>query len=308
MADAIVITGPTASGKSALSMAVAERLHGEIISMDSRQVYRGLDIGTAKPTREELQRVRHHGIDVIDPGERYSAGQFARDARSWIREIRARGRVPIVVGGTLFFLRALQEPLFDEPELDPVRRDRLRALLNAMDIDMLRRWASYVTDAPTLPVDRQRLARLVEMATLTGRPLAAWHARTTPEPGVPTEVFVKTLGRTELYRRIDERVRDMVRHGFVEEVRALVARGYGSEDPGMNATGYQELLPFVAGERSLDEAVTLIQAASRQYARRQLTWLRTQLGGNENIHELDATLPVAQLADRVEAVWRQVAA
>jgi tRNA dimethylallyltransferase len=308
MADALVITGPTASGKSALAMAVAERLDGEIISMDSRQVYRGLDIGTAKPDAADLSRIQHHGIDLIEPGERYSAGQFARDARKWIGEIKARSHTPIVAGGTLFFLRALQEPLFDEPTLEPVRRDMLRVYLNGLDMNVLRAWAAAVTPDATLPVDRQRLARLVEIATLTGRPLSGWHQRTAPEPGVETVVFVMTLGRTELYRRIDERVHEMVRNGFVEEVRGLVGRGYGSEHPGMNATGYQELVPHVAGSRSLEEAVALIQAASRQYARRQLTWLRTQVGENQNVHELDATLPVAQLVDRVEAVWRQEAA
>ena len=310
MADpprAIVIAGPTASGKSAVAMAVAERLGGEIISMDSRQVYRGMDIGTAKPTTAERARVKHFGLDLIDPGERYSAGQFARDARVWLTDIAARGHTPVVVGGTLFFLRALQQPLFDEPALDAARRDRLRNYLNGLDTARLREWAGAVADE-ALPVDRQRLARLIEVAVLTGRTLSEWHRRTTPEPGVRTVTFVMTLPRAELYRRIDERVHEMVRSGFVDEVRDLVAQGYGSEHPGMNATGYQELVPHVAGERSLDDAVTLIQAASRQYARRQLTWLRTQLEPNTNVYELDAMLPIPQLVDRVEAVWRQEAA
>src|SRR5687767_365099 len=137
---ALVITGPTASGKSALALAVASRLNGEIISMDSRQVYRGLDIGTAKPTAAERAAIPHHGLDLIDPGERYSAGQFARDARGWIDAVNARGHVPIVVGGTLFFLRALEQPLFDEPALDPDRREALRQYLNRLSHGVLHAW------------------------------------------------------------------------------------------------------------------------------------------------------------------------
>lgn len=306
----LVITGPTASGKSALALAVAERLNAEIISMDSRQVYRGMDIGTAKPSRAEQQRVPHHGIDLIDPGERYSAGQFARDARAWIDDIRGRGRTPVVVGGTMFFLRALEQPLFDEPELDAARRDALRAYLNAVDIDVLRTWASLVAEQPddacvALPADRQRLARLVEIATLTGRPLSEWHRASPPSPGIPVITFVMTLERADLYRRIDERVRDMVRTGFVDEVKALLASGHTAGDPGMNATGYLELVPHIAGDRTLEEAVGLIQAASRRYARRQLTWLRTQMGPAS--YELDGTRPVPELADIVIARWRGAA-
>lgn len=309
-APVLVITGPTASGKSALALAVAERLNGEIISMDSRQVYRGMDIGTAKPSRAERERVPHHGIDLIDAGERYSAGQFARDAHKWIEEIRSRGRTPVVAGGTMFFLRALVQPLFDEPALDTTRRDALRTYLNAIDIDVLRTWATLIAarqedaSAPSdaLPVDRQRLARLVEIATLTGRPLSEWHQASPISPGIPVVTFVMTLDRTELYSRIDERVHGMVRAGFVGEVQALLA-SHTTRDPGMNATGYLELVPHVAGDRTLEEAVTLIQAASRRYARRQLTWLRTQVGPAS--HELDATRPVAELADTVIDRWRQ---
>jgi tRNA dimethylallyltransferase len=308
MADPVlVITGPTASGKSALALAVAERLNGEIISMDSRQVYRGLDIGTAKPTAGERARVPHHGLDLIDPDQRYSAGQFARDAREWIAAIRARGRTPVIAGGTLFFLRALEQPLFDEPPLDPVQREALRTHLNGLPLETLQRWAARVAAEPDgpLPSDRQRLARLIEVATLTGRPLSEWHACSPVRPGVRTVTFVMTLERAELYRRINLRVHEMLAHGLIAEVQGLVARGYGREHPGMNATGYLELLPHVIDGQPPDEAVTLIQAASRRYARRQLTWLRTQLG--PDVHELDATLPVARLVEQVESVWRREA-
>ena len=305
MADAVlVITGPTASGKSAVAMAVAERIDGEIISMDSRQVYRGLDIGTAKPSAADRQKVRHHGIDLIDPAERYSAGQFARDARAWIADIRSRGRVPVIAGGTLFFLRALRQPLFDEPPLDPAARERLRGILASWPVDRLQQWASLIaSQGRQLPVDPQRLARLIEVATLTGRPLAWWHAASPPSPGTETRTFVMTLERAALYRRIDARVNEMVAHGLVQEVAGLVAQGYGREHPGMKTTGYVELLPHVRGETSLGDAITAIQAATRQYARRQLTWLRTQLQGE--VFELDAARPVAALADDVVTRWRE---
>lgn len=303
MADrTLVITGPTASGKSALAMAVAERLDGEIISMDSRQVYRGLDIGTAKPSEEDRARIPHHGIDIIDPTGRYSAGQFARDARGWIRDIRERGRTPIIVGGTLFFLRALQQPLFDEPPMDDGVRERLRAILAGWPAERVKRWAGAVTPGE-LPVDPQRLARLIEVATLTGRPLAWWHAASPASPGTDTMTFVMTLDRTALYRRIDSRVNDMVARGLVKEVAGLVAQGYGREHPGMKTTGYLELIPHVQGEVSLNDAVTAIQAATRQYARRQLTWLRTQLA--DDVTELDASRPVDALADEVVMKWRE---
>ena len=300
----LVITGPTASGKSAVAMAVAERIDGEIISMDSRQVYRGLDIGTAKPTVEDLRKIRHHGIDLIDPADRYSAGQFARDARGWIAGIRSRGHVPVVAGGTLFFLRALQQPLFDEPPLHSAVRERLRDVLSDWPVAKLRQWASWISpQAAELPIDPQRLARLIEVATLTGRPLAWWHAASPPSPGTVTMTFVMTLDRAALYRRIDARVNEMVANGLVREVAGLVAQGYGREHPGMKTTGYLELLPHVRGETTLDAAIAAIQAATRQYARRQLTWLRTQLQGV--VYELDATKPPAALADEVVTRWRE---
>ncbi len=299
----LVITGPTASGKSALALAVAEQIDGEIISMDSRQVYRGMDIGTAKPTTAELQRVRHHGLDVIDPDMRYSAGQFARDARNWLQDIRARGRTPIISGGTLFFLRALQQPLFNEPPMDSAQRELLRTYLNERSLDELRTWAARIAGDDPLPQDRQRLARLIEVATLTGRPLSDWHRATPLEPAISTVTHVMALDRDALYRRIDMRVHEMVERGFVAEVQGLVARGYGREHPGMNATGYAEMLQHVETGLPLAGAVTLTQAASRRYARRQLTWIRTQLGSD--IHTLDAELPVAQLAGRVVEGWRR---
>jgi len=281
----LVITGPTASGKSALAVAVANCLGGEVVSADSRQVYRGMDIGTAKPTSAEREGIPHHGFDQVSPTERYSAGRFARDARQWIAEIRERGRVPIFAGGTGFYLRALTQPLFEEPDMGEIERSRLRARLGGRDVAELRRWVRILEPAsPALDAarrgggGRQRLLRAIEVAILTGRPLGWWQ-RNMParEAGVPARWVVLEWPRDELYRRIDRRVSDMVRAGWVDEVRRLVANGFGAESPGVTATGYGDILTHVEGRMALDEALEQTRRATRAYARRQLTWLRNQL-------------------------------
>lgn len=307
--DALVVTGPTASGKSAVALEVACRLDAEIISMDSRQVYRGLDIGTAKATAAERARVPHHGLDLVEPDQRYSAGQFARDARRWIAQVRGRGRVPVVVGGTGFFLRALTTPLFAEPPLDAVRREALKRWLRELPRETLERWVAALE--PGGPGghgpagDRQRLARRLEVVLLTGRPLDWWHRHAPPvAPALQAAVFVLELPRDELYRRIDRRVEAMVAAGLLEEVRGLVRQGHDAGAPGMNATGYIELVRHLAGEGTLAEAIGLIQNHTRSFARRQATWFRHQLPADAI--RLDARADAAVLADRIVAEWRRV--
>ncbi len=174
----LAIVGPTASGKTGLSLEVGKRLAGEVISMDSRQIYRGMDIGTGKVTLRERAILPHHGLDLRDPDERYSAGQFARDARGWIDDIRGRGRVPLLVGGTGFFLKALTEPMFREPEMDKERLERLRAFLNHLGSERLSDFVRALDPGRKGVAEggRQRATRTVEMALLTGRPLSWWHA------------------------------------------------------------------------------------------------------------------------------------
>jgi tRNA dimethylallyltransferase len=278
----LAIVGPTASGKTGLSIEVARRVGGEIISMDSRQLYRGMDIGTAKPTHEQRSAVPHHGLDLIDPGGRFSAGEFGRRARAWIADIDGRGQVPLLVGGTGFFLRALTHPIFSEPELDPAKREALRAWLAGLDDDALHAWLSRLDleAAERLRAwgGRQRLMRTLEVPLLTGRTLAWWHRESPPEaPAVELAVFVLDPPRERLYRAIDERVGAMAEAGLLEEVETLLRRGHGPGTPGMNATGYAELIPVARGEASLDEALELVRKHTRAYARRQLTWFRHQL-------------------------------
>lgn len=300
MADgAIAIVGPTASGKSALAVAVSQRVNGEIISMDSRQVYHGMDIGTAKPTPAEQAGIVHHGLDVVTPDQRYSAGRFARDSRTWLAQIRRHGRTAVFAGGTGFFLRALMNPLFDEPALDAAMRDRLDRFLEEQSAADLARWAAVLDAAGAERVaDRQRYARLIEVALLTGRPLSWWHEHAAPaSPPVTPSVFVLDVPRDMLVERIDARVGAMIAAGLVDEVRALLDAGYDERDPGMNATGYIEMIPHVRGTRSLDEAAAMIRTATRQYARRQRTWLRNQLP--PDARWLDGGRPLDVLVDDI---------
>lgn len=302
---ALVLTGPTTSGKTALALEVARRLRGEIVSMDSRQVYRGMDIGTDKVRPEERAGIPHYGLDLVDPDERYSAGQFARDARRWIDEIRQRGHVPVVVGGTGFFLKALLQPLFREPPVDPERRTRLRRYLGRQERDLLVRWVRTLDPSRAeiaLQGGPQRLSRTLEVPLLTGRALSWWHREGAAEaPAVPCLVVLLELPREELDRRIDARVGRMVERGFLDEVAALRARGYGPGDPGFTGTGYREVAEALDGDGDVGEALERMRLQTRQYARRQLTWFRNQLP--DDVLRLDARLPVRERARRVEEAW-----
>lgn len=292
----IVLTGATATGKTALSLEVARRTGAAIISMDSRQVYRGMDIGTAKVTPEQRAAVPHFGIDVADPDERYGAGRFARDARAWIKAIAARGRPAIITGGTGFFLRALTHPLFAEPALPAERREALKRYLDRQAETRLRRWAGILEGSAELPRDRQRLSRMIELGTLSGYPLHWWQRSAPPSaPPLEVPVFVLEMQRDLLYARIEDRVHEMVRAGLEDEVRALLAAGYGRGDPGLDATGYPEMIAFIEGELTLEGAVERTQAATRRYARRQMTWFRHQLPPASI--RLDAAAPIDVLAD-----------
>jgi tRNA dimethylallyltransferase len=305
---ALVITGATATGKTGLSIEVARQLDGEIISMDSRQIYRGLDIGTAKPTAVEQAVVPHHGLDLVEPSERYSAGRFAADARRWIAEVKGRGRVPLLVGGTGFFLKALTDPMFAEPELEPQRRDSLRQWLEQQDSAALKHWLAaldpQLSERLAEGGGRQRFLRAIEIALLTGAPLSWWQRHApSAETGLHTLVFVLELPREELYRRINERVIAMIDAGLVDEVRALVRRGYDERAPGMNATGYQELLSFLRDELDLASAIDAIQRATRRYARRQQTWFRHQLP--DSAVRLAADQPRELLVQRITETWKR---
>ena len=301
----LAVTGPTTSGKTDLSISLARRIPAEIVSMDSRQVYIGMDIGTDKVRADARAAVPHHGLDLVRPDERYSAGRFARDARRWIEEIRGRGAVPILTGGTGFFLRAVLDPIFTEPELDEERLVALRRYLERQDVERLARWVRRLDpDRAPLAIEggRQRMTRTLEVALLTGVPLSRWHRDAPPDgAAVPGLVVVLELPRDELDRRIDDRVTAMVGRGLIEEVRALIAAGYTDTDPGMTGTGYREIAGYLRSACTLDEALERMRTATRQYARRQLTWFRNQLPADAV--RVDATTPLSDQVDRVCEAW-----
>jgi tRNA dimethylallyltransferase len=306
--DCLVITGPTASGKTGVAIDVARQIDGEIISVDSRQVYQDMDIGTAKATPAERAAVPHHGLDLLPPTERYNAGRFAAAARTWIADITARGRVPILVGGTGFFLRALTHPMFNEPPLDAARKERLKGVLNQKSREELLAWLGHLDPVGAARVTdeagRQRIARMIEVVLLTGHPLHWWQRQPANDAApINALTVVLTLDRAALYERINQRVVEMVSSGLVQEVETLLARGYDEHTPGMKTVGYIELIPYLRGQTTLAEAVDAIQRATRGYARRQITWFRHQLA--EPVVEIDASLPRAEIVDLIVREWRQ---
>jgi tRNA dimethylallyltransferase len=303
----LAIVGPTASGKSAVGLRLARELGGEIVSLDSRQIYRGMDIGTAKPTLAERAAARHHGLDLVEPGERFSAGRFARDARTWIRDIRSRGRHPILVGGTGFFLRALLEPLFREPVLDPRRRRRLESVLDAMGVEECVRWLELLDPSRARLAEEggmQRIRRALEVPLLSGRSLTWWHQHA-PVEGEPVDMQVVLLEADPewLSPRIRLRVESMIREGLVEEVDRLLQAGFHEGSPGMSGTGYREVLARLRGETDHPSAVEAIVIATRQYARRQRTWFRHQLPADTI--RLDAARGPELLVRDILAAWQR---
>ena len=265
----IAIVGPTASGKSALAMRVAERLGGEIVSADSRQVYRHLSIGTAKPTAEERARVRHHLIDVVDPGERYDVLRYQREGRAALAEIRARGRTSLVVGGTGLYVRALLDGL-DLASLphDPAVRARLESEDPATLHDRLRA-IDPEAGSRVDPRNRRRLVRYLEVATIVGGPVSRAHG-----PQVAALRIGLRPPREVLVAAIERRVRAMIGAGVLDETRALVARGIDPRLPSMSAHGYVHWAAHLRGEIDLATAIALTARDVRAYSRRQMTWFR----------------------------------
>lgn len=267
-----IVCGPTGAGKSSLALAVAEAQGLTILVADSRQVYRGFDIGTAKPTAAERARVPHEGLDLAEPTERYSAAAWAAQAAEVIRRIGVE-RV-LIVGGTGLYLKALTEPLFEEPPLDPVRRAALAAELEPLDTATLRRWVTHV-DACRAGLGRTQLLRALEVAMLTGRRISDLHREAARAPHWRARWLVVDPG-DDLHSRIERRLAQMLDDGWLDEVRALAGR-VSDEAPAWNACGYEALRGVVQGTTSLDEAKRAIFVATRQYAKRQRTWFRHQL-------------------------------
>ncbi len=282
MADARaipVIVGPTGIGKTAVATALAALAPIEIISADSGQVYRGLDIGTAKPAAAERAAAPYHGLDLLEPGERYSAGRFARDASGWIIDIAKRGHLPVVVGGTGFYLRALFDGLFEEPEMDGARRDRLRAALVALEPDERGRWARRLEPA-FKGGGAQRELRAIEVALMTGAPLSKLQEAAPAGAPVASPWYVLlSLPREALAERIVARVKRMLASGMIGEVERALAAGVADDAPGLTGVGYNEVVDHLRGRLGAADLEAAIVTATRRYAKRQDTWFRHQLKG-----------------------------
>jgi tRNA dimethylallyltransferase len=302
-----VLCGPTAVGKTAVGVALASLLDAEIICADSRTVYRGLDIGTAKPDAAQRARVRHHLLDVAAPGERFTVAAFQRLARQAIADIRARGRLALLVGGTGLYIRAVVDDLAI-PNVAP--DDRLRAALEAEArrqgaASLHRRLASIdpASASRIHPHNVRRVIRALEVATVAGQPISSLHLDGSGQaaveaPGSGVAVVGLTMERSALYRRIDERVDAQLAAGLVEETRALLARGVPASAPAMQSLGYKEIGGWLRGAYDYGEAVRRLKRNTRRYAKRQLTWFRR----DPRIRWLDADADHRTLAAQAHAM------
>lgn len=301
----IVIGGPTGVGKTRLAIALAERLGGEIVGADSRQIYRYMDIGTAKPTAEERARIPHHLIDIRNPDEDYSAAEFTQDASAKIQAIAARGNMPLLVGGTGLYIHAVLYGIFEGPGRDDAFRAQMQTFAQTHGAAAVHEALQRVDPrtAQRLHVrDLVRVIRALEVHHLTGHSISDYQATATmPLANYQVCFLVLTAPRPLLYARLDDRVEQMLTHGLVDEVLALRARGYHAGQNAMNSVGYKEILEFLAGRYDRATALALIKRNTRRYAKRQLTWFRKY----EDAQWISADAP-DQFEDTLERCWQIV--
>ena len=308
-ATAVFLVGPTAVGKSAVAVALAERLGGEIISVDSMQVYRGLDIGTDKPSAEVQRRVRHHLVDVVGLDDAFDAARFVELARRAEADIRGRHRVPIFCGGTGLYFKAFLEGLGATPPSHP----RLRAELETTPLPELLAELQQADPATYTKIDRRnarRVIRAVEILRLTGQPVSVLRPDNPAGSaaclaGRSPGLFALSRAPADLRARIDCRVDEMFAAGLVAETRRLLAQGLERNRTAMQAIGYRQVIEHLRGQRTLDETVALVKQKTRQFAKRQMTWFRHQLP----VQWVSLTEPAAPstVADQLAAGWRGAA-
>ncbi|APC13807.1 MULTISPECIES: tRNA (adenosine(37)-N6)-dimethylallyltransferase MiaA [Providencia] len=301
--DAIFLMGPTASGKTALAIELRKHLPVEIISVDSALIYRGMDIGTAKPTAEELSQAPHRLIDILDPALPYSAADFRRDALNVMGEITAQGKIPLLVGGTMLYFKALLEGLSPLPSADPAIRSEIEQIAQKQGWDEIHRRLAEVDPVAAArihPNDPQRLSRALEVYLISGQTLTEMTQTAGEE--LPYNVFqfaIAPQDRKILHERIEQRFHQMINAGFEDEVRALYQRGDLHVDlPSIRCVGYRQMWSYLDGEISHDEMIYRGVCATRQLAKRQITWLR----GWENIHWLDSEQPQQALDTVMQVV------
>ncbi len=298
----LVVAGPTASGKTALGISLALALGGEIVSADSMQVYRGMDIGTAKATPEERAAVPHHMLDVADPSENYSVSRYVEEAGCCCDEILSRGRIPILVGGTGLYIDSLLSGRSFSPRgEDPALRASLNAKYDAVGGEALLEELHRVDPARAAllhPADRKRIVRALEIFFLTGETITAHDEASRKRPPRYVSLFLIPgfHDRSLLYRRIDDRVEKMVELGLFEEVRSLLTSGVPAEATAMQAIGYKETAACLNGLLSPQEAVSQIKLASRRYAKRQLTWFARRADACRLYHDEPSAVPVPEAA------------
>jgi len=280
-APLVAVLGPTGSGKSELGLCLAERFGGEIVNCDSLQVYRHFDIGAAKLSPAERRGIPHHLLDALDPDQLFTAGEYARRARPILAQIARRGRLPLVVGGTGLYLRALLDGLFPGPSRDQALRERLaqrEARRPGLLHRLLRRWDPEAARR-IHPADRPKLVRALEVCLLTRKPLSAWFASgRDPLQGFRVLKLALNPPRAELYRRLDERCARMFAQGLLDEVRRILALGYPDSIKPLEAHGYRQALQVLRGELELPHALYYAQRNTRRYAKRQWTWFRREPG------------------------------
>ena len=301
---AVAVLGPTATGKSALALAIAERYGGEIINCDSTAVYRGFDIGTDKIAAADRRGIPHHLIDIAEPTDDYTAAQYARDAAAVIRDVHARGRLPILAGGTGFYFRALTRGLFPGPGRDAALRQRLESVAARRDVTFLHRLLRKVDPESALriqPRDLKRLVRALEVYFLTGRPLTAHFADTqSPIPDVDVIEIGLRLPAEDISRRVTQRVDEQFARGLLDEIRALLARGVPEDSRPFGGLVYRQAMEHLRGVRDERSTRALIAQENRRYARRQLIWFRKE----PNLSWFDGP---GESAATIDAVQRAIA-
>ncbi|NOY23971.1 MAG: tRNA (adenosine(37)-N6)-dimethylallyltransferase MiaA [Acidobacteria bacterium] len=299
MKHVVVITGPTATGKSKTAMQLALNLNGEIVNADSMQVYRGMDIGTAKPSEADRQAVPHHLYDICDPGERFSAGSYLARAEKIIRDILSREKLPIVVGGTGLYSRALLTGFFDQPELDPTVEDCLLTSYNQAGLEYLYRMLQKVDgifSRGISPKDKQRIIRGLSFYFSTGVKLSSmWGKTHSPLKDLDFIVVGLTAERSELYEVINQRVDRMIASGLINEVKGLMEKYGGKEYHAFKAIGYREMMLVAEGKVSMEDAVERIKRNTRRFAKRQFTWFKGQTVRWFQVDPLKGKIPVAEI-------------
>lgn len=304
MIPIIVIEGPTASGKTTLALALAEHLKSEIISADSRQVYKFLDIGTAKPSPEELARVRQHLIDIINPDESFNAGLFRHQALAISQALNEQGKIPVVCGGTGLYVKALLEGLFKSDVNDPQIRAALDEECNENGLKVLYERLCEVDSQAAKQIscnDKQRIMRALEVFQATGIPLSEHWQRQERSPQFKAFRIFLNEERDVLYKRIDERVLKMLNSGLIEEIKSILKKGYNWSDPGFNSVGYKEFRPYLETGENLDKCTALAQQHTRNYAKRQLTWYRK---GSFNLADGSLSISICNVTEAIESFFK----